>query len=97
MRYDTPIFFQRIQRGAYNASTGNYGEDSITEEKRYADVTDTGTEHLTLIYGKIQQGSLTIRLQRSYKVPFNRIRIGEKLYNVDFARHLKTFVVSEVP
>ncbi len=96
MRYDKPIYFQRVQQGEYNAATGNYGADIITEEKRYADITDTEAEMLTLVYGKVKQESLTLRLQRPYKEKFNRIRIGEKFYNVDKARYLKTFIVSEV-
>ena len=96
MRYDKPIYFQSVNQGEYNATTGNYGADVIAEEKRYADITDTGEEQLTLLYGKITQGSLTIRLQRSYNMPFDRIRIGDKLYNADLTRHRKTFVVSEV-
>ena len=97
MRYDKPIFFQRIQQGEYNAATGNYGDDIITEVKRYADVTDTGTETLKLVYGAIKQGSLTIRLQRPYMESFDKIRVGEKTYSVDFERQKKRFVVSEVP
>ena len=27
MRYDTPIYFQKITQGAYNPDTGNYGPD----------------------------------------------------------------------
>ena len=97
MRYDKPIYFQSIQQGEYNAATGNYGDDSITEEKRYADVTDTGTETLKLVYGSIKQGSLTIRLQRPYMEAFDKIRVGEKTYSVDFERRKKYFVVSEEP
>ena len=96
MRYETPIFFRCVKPGEYNANTGNYGDDIITEEKRYASVTDTGAQTLGLVYGTIKQGSLTIRLQRPYKEPFSDIRVGEKIYRVDFERHLKNFVVSEV-
>lgn len=96
MRYDIPVFFQTVKTGEYDPNTHNYGEDSITEEMRYASVTDTGTQLLTVIYDKIRQGSKTIRLQRPYTEPFNRIRIGEKVYNVDFERHRKNFVISEV-
>lgn len=96
MRFDKPVFFQHIQPGEYNADTGNYGEDTIIEEKRYADVNDTGTEMLNLVYGNIKQGALTILLQRPYTAPFNRVRIGSTIYKVDFKRHNKTFVVSEV-
>lgn len=97
MRYDKPIYFQCIQPGEYNAVTGNYGDDVTTAEKRYADVTDTGTEMLKIVYGAIKQGSLTIRLQRPYKEAFDKIKVGEKTYSVDFERRKKYFVVSEVP
>lgn len=99
MRYDTPIYFQSARSGAYDPETGNYGEDIITEEKKYADVTDTGVETLKIIYGELRQGVLTIRLQNHYDEPFDRIRVGRKVYRVDFSRKLRTkhiFVVSEV-
>lgn len=99
MRYDTPIYFQVVQPGEYDASTGNYGPETITEEKKYADVTDTGADTLNLVYGSLKQGSRVVRLQNHYDKPFNRIRIGKKLYRVDFSRCLRTkqiFIVSEV-
>lgn len=96
MRYDKPIFFQSTEPGEYDPLTGDYGDDTISEVKKYASVTDTGTETLRLVYGAIKQGSFTIRLQQPYKKPFDRIRIGEKLYQVDFARKSRAFVVSEV-
>ncbi len=96
MRYDTPVFFQSVQPGRLNPETHNYDDDTVTEEKRYASVTDTGAQQLQLIYGSIKQGSLTIRLQQPYTKPFDRVRVGETLYRVDFSRHGKNFVVSEV-
>lgn len=96
MRYDTPVFFQSIKSGEYDTNTHNYGEDIITEDKRYASISDTGTERLSLIYDKIKQGSKVIKLQRAYTKPFDRIRIGDKVYGVDFDRARKNFVVSEV-
>lgn len=103
MRFDTPIYFQRMDAGAYDANTGNYECDNPTEDKRYASVTNTGTETLKLVYGDLRQSSLTVRLQTPYKHPFDRIRIGEgdtaKFYHVDMVRRLRskqTFVVSEV-
>jgi hypothetical protein len=110
MRYNTPIYFQRKQKGAYNASDGDYGPETTEEVKRYASVTDTGTDTLNLVYGqlaqggiaKIPQGSLTIRLQRAYAEPFDQIRIGDgeqaKYYRSDKARLFKrVFIISEVP
>lgn len=95
MRYNDHIFFQRVQSGEYDANTGNYADDTVTEVKKYASVTDSGANTLQLVYGEIKQGSKTIRLQRPYTQPFDRIRIGEKVYRVDFARR-SSYVVSEV-
>ena len=98
MRFDTPVFFQTV-KSEYDSSTGDYKEDVITEEQRLASVTDTGIETLNLIYGGLKQGVKTIRLQNHYTKPFDHIRIGNKVYNVDRARPLRlkyTFVVSEV-
>ena len=101
MRYNTPVYFRRKQKGAYNADTGNYGPETNEEVKRYASVTDTGTDTLNLVYGGPKQGSLTIRLQRPYTEPFDQIRIGDgehaKYYSADKARLFnRVFVVSEV-
>lgn len=96
MRYDKPIFFQRITPGEYDASTGDHGEDAVAEVQKRASVTDSGVQTLQLIYGELREGSKTIRLQRPYTDPFDRIRIGGKVYRVDFSRHQRSFVVSEV-
>lgn len=99
MRFDTPVYFQAVTAGAYDASTGNHGEDTVTEEMRYASVTDTGADTLNLIYGELKQDVKTIRLQNHYEKPFDRIRIGKKVYRVDRARLLRqkhTLIVSEV-
>lgn len=99
MRFNTPIYFQTITPGAYNAASGDYGEDKITEVKRYASVTSAGDEVLRLMYGELKQGCLVVRLQNHYTEPFNRIRIGDKLYSTDKTRQLSVkhiFIVSEV-
>ena len=99
MRFDTPVYFQRITPGAYDATTGNYGADTIVEEKRFASITNTGEETLNLVYGELRQGVVTVRLQTHYSEPFDRLRIGEKVYRCDRARPLRlkyTLVCSEV-
>lgn len=99
MRYDTPVYFQRITPGEYDPKTGNYAEDTAVETLRYASVMNTGEDQLKLVYDGPKQGSLTIQLQTHYTEPFDRIRVGEKIYSVDFSRKLRTkhtFVVSEV-
>lgn len=96
MRYDTPVYFQRVIAEAYNAETGNYEKESLAVEKRYADVTESRTETLQLVYGEIKQGSLTIRLQNPIYSPIDSIKIDNKKYRVDWSRRNRVFVVSEV-
>ena len=99
MRYDTPIYFQKITHGEYDPETGNYADNTVEEIMRYASVMDTGTEMLKLVYDGPKQDSLTIQLQNLYQEPFDRIRVGEKVYQADFSLRLRTkhtFVVSEV-
>lgn len=103
MRYDTPVYFQRIVPGEYDSTTGDYGEDTINSVLRYASVMDTRAETLRLIYGEIKQGSLTIQLQNHYPDAFDRIHIASGVhagtYAVDYRRRLRTkdiFIVSEV-
>ncbi len=99
MRYDTPVYFQKITPGEYNTATGDYGEPTIIETEIYASVMDTRSEMMRLVYNGPMQGSLTIQLQNHYTDPFDRIRIGDLIYKVDYTRRLRvkqTFVVSEV-
>ena len=96
MRYNTPIYFQLNRKPDYDVTSGDYIEVAPDEEKCFANVTDSGVETLNLVYGGLKQGSLTIRLQRPYKRPFNTIRVGDKQYRVDFSRNQQAFIVSEV-
>lgn len=96
MRFITPIFFQHIEPGAYDTKSGNYAPDTITEEMRRASVAGTGEATLRFVYGGVKQGSKTVCIQQPYTKPFDFIRIGKKKYSVDFSRHKKSFVVSEV-
>lgn len=99
MRYDQPVYFQTNTPGAYDPSTGNYGDPGVQEIKKYASVMDTGTETMRIIYGEIRQGVLTIQLQNHYNEAFDQIRVGRRIYGVDYSRKLKTkhvFVISEV-
>lgn len=96
MRYDTPVYFQRI-KSEFDTATGNTGISMLSEAKRYAAITDTGTDTLQLLYGDIKQGALTIRLQRPYDAAFDRLMIGGKFYRVDRSSlRKKVFFVSEV-
>lgn len=97
MRYNTAVFFQKVEPGELNTETHNYGEDKITETKRYASVTDSGDETLKLVFGELKQGSLIIRLQRPYTRAFDRVRIGNTIYRSAMAKLKKrVFILSEV-
>lgn len=95
MRFDTPIYFQKIVKGEYDPDTGDYAEDTVIEAKKFANVTETGTKSLQLIYAQIKEGGLTARLQVPYPDTFDKIRIGDKVYKSDFSRWGKVFVLSE--
>lgn len=97
MRFDTPVYFQTETKGAYNASTGDYSDPVITEVKAFADITNTGTLTLNLLYGNLKENSLTIRTREFFNG--HKMRIGEKVYRVDTRRKLRgltTYIVSEV-
>ena len=99
MRYDTPIDFCRTTPGAYDARTGNYGAAAVVRDQVYADVNDTQAEMLQIIYGKIVQGSYTLRILGSYTEPFDYIEMDGKRYGVDFFRRFRryeAFYVREV-
>ena len=99
MRFDTPVYFQTVKKGEYEYNTGNYKPDTVEEVKKYASVTDSGTDTMQVIYGGFKQGSKTVRLLNHYNEPFNYIRIGTKKYCVDMSRKQRTkqvFIVSEV-
>ena len=99
MRYGTPVYFQRFTPPRYDPSTGDYVEGPVEESMRYASVMNTGTERIMQVYGQMKQGSLTIQLQNHYDCPFDRIRVGNTVYQADSSRKLRTkhtFIVSEV-
>ena len=99
MRFDTPIYFQRILSGEYDTATGNYLEDTVTEAQKWACVTDVGAQTQHIVFGELREDSLILRLQTPYTEAFDRIRIGDNFYAVDVKRNLRfkqVFVVHEV-
>lgn len=110
MRCDTQIYF--ITDGERTLITdhndpdyGGYAKTTPVEAGMLADVTDTKTETQQLVYGRLREGSVTVRLNRHYLDPFDHIRIVDrntgdsKLYDVDASRHLRhrsVFVCHEV-
>lgn len=109
MRFDTPIIFERLKPGRYDAATGNHYPAEVEKTERFAAVTNAGESALKLVSGdsggihrapaRIAEGALTVRIQGAYEKPFDLIRIGGKAYRVETRRKLRrmeTFAVSEV-
>jgi hypothetical protein len=99
MRYDKQITFVKLGDKTYDASTGDYIFAGPTKTVVPAAVLDTRAETLTLVYGKLVEGSLTIQIQNAFLDAFDFIEYNGKKYRVDFMRKLRvkeTFVVSEV-
>ena len=99
MRYDTPIYFQKITQGEYDSTTGDYGKDAVQETGVMASVMDTRTETMQVVYGSIKQGSKTIHIQNHYDKSYDLIRINDKIYQTDYSRKFRnkqSFVAHEV-
>lgn len=99
MRYDTAVYFMRRGDEVYDPETGDYGSAKDGRNMRMASVMDTSEKMLTLVYGKLREGSLTIQLQNAYDRAFDYIKVNGRKYAVDYQRRLRmkhTFVVSEV-
>ena len=99
MRYDIPIYFQQLIPGDYDPKTGNYGEDQVMETQRLAAVMEKNTETMRILYGAIRQGSVTVHLQNRYEQAYDRIRIGDRVYQVDLRKNLRVkqvLVLTEV-
>lgn len=99
MRYDTPIYFEKLSPGVYDETVGDYGDPVVVSTRRLASVVNTSDKQMRLIYGGIREGSKTISLLNAYGEVFDRIRVGTKLYTVDRRISLRTkqaFVCSEI-
>ena len=85
MRYDKKVYF--VTEGEeYNYDTGNYELVEVVKDEVWANVSDTGTERMQLIYGALKQGAVTVRIQGKYEEAFDYIEVGDKKYNVDAFR-----------
>lgn len=95
MRFNKEVYFQKIKPGEYNPETGNYEGDYTEDVLRFASIMDTKTETMKMVYGKIHQGSLTIILQSPMRKDFDQILYKGKVYQADYVRNQRTFIVSE--
>jgi len=98
MRYDTPVYIQRTSPGAYNASTGNYASDTVTEEKVYVNLQSAETESKSIDHGAVMEETITVTFQNPPKSPFTSIKYNGKIYKMTsslYPRTCKTFVLKE--
>lgn len=94
MRCDTQIYFvtdgeKVLVTDPASLNYGGYEVEGAKEVGMLADVTDTQTTTQQLVYGKLHEASRTVRLNGHYLEPFDHIRIGKTLFDVDAFRHLR--------
>ena len=86
MRYDQRIYFVKEGEDEYDYATGDYVTTEPIRDEVWANVSDTGTERMQLIYGALKQGAVTVRIQGKYEEEFDYIEVENKKYNVDALR-----------
>ena len=91
MRYDTFAYFQSITEGAYDASTGDYADPEIVEDKVLCSHPVSASERvLQHVFGEVRKRALIIHTQNAYRKPFSRIRIGTKVYQATTTSYLRS-------
>ena len=98
VRYDKQIFFVKEGEEVYDYETGDYVTTEPIKHEAWANVSDTGTERMRLIYGNLKQGAITVRIVGKYDKEFDYIEVEGKKYNVDAFRTFRndqTFNLSE--
>ena len=104
MRCDKKVFFvtkgkRVLHEHPLDPEYGNYTEAADTAAEKMADVTDTQAKTQQLIYGRVSEGNITVRLNEVYDTPFDYISFGDRKYAADASRHLRrrsTFICHEV-
>ena len=86
MRYDKQIYFVSQGEDEYDYATGDYVTTEPIKHEAWANVSDTGTERMQLVYGALKQGAVTVRIQGEYEETFDYIEVDDKKYNVDAFR-----------
>ena len=86
MRYSVPIYFVKETEPVYDYETGDYVTTEPIKDELWANVSDTGTERMQLIYGALKQGAITVRIRGKYEKDFDYILVDDKKYNVDAFR-----------
>ncbi|MDN6397676.1 MAG: hypothetical protein L0J75_01415 [Alkalibacterium sp.] len=96
MRAADRVYFVTEGEEVFDPSTGDYIVGEPIRDLQWANVSDTGTERMTLLFGSIQQGAKTIRLNNLYKKQFDWIEFEGKKYKVQLSRKYQRRNVFEV-
>ena len=96
MRYDKRIYFVR-ETGLeeYDVETGDFIESEPIRTGAWANVSDMGEERIQAIFGRLKQGSITIKVQGVYNDPFDYIEIGGKEYDVALTKRTRLMTIYE--
>lgn len=86
MRYDQKIYFVKEGEDEYDYDTGDYITTEPVKDEVWANVSDTGTERMQLVYGALKQGAITVRIIGKYDKEFDYIEVEGKKYNADAFR-----------
>ena len=86
MRSDKRIYFVKEGEEVYHYDTGDYITTEPIKHEAWANVSDTGTERMQLIYGALKQGAITVRIRGKYEKEFDYILVDDKKYKVDAFR-----------
>ena len=89
MRYDKLVEFVTTGQKIYNEDTGDYEMKGEQVVKRMASISNTGEEKLNLLFGKIDQDMLTIRIKTPIIGHFSFVKYKGVDYVVKYAKNLR--------
>lgn len=89
MRYEEIVYFVQPSTSIYDEETGDYNTQTKNVIEKLANVTDTSSETMTMLYGKITQGAKTFCIRDGLFEPFDYILYNGKRYDVKLSRRLR--------
>ena len=95
MRYDKKVALIRNGSEEFNEETGDWDVTEATETDVWANVSDTGEQRQSLIYGGVKQGALTVRMQGQPPI-FTFMRIDGAEYEVTMTKRFRRQTVFQV-
>lgn len=90
MRCDQIIYLCQNGRSKYNDKTGDYETSEPIKIKRYAHINDMGDEKMNMLFGKLTEGALTVRLNAPYADKVDYIEYKGTKYEIKQRKKLGT-------